>query len=60
MTTTPVRFEYRRVEVAEWEWEATCNRLGAEGWRLFQMQPKWADSPDPIICFFVREVPAGG
>jgi hypothetical protein len=58
--TPTVRYEYRRVEIAEREWEAACNALGAEGWRLFKMQQKWADSPDPIICFFVQEVPADG
>lgn len=53
-----MRYEYRREEVSEREWEEACNRHGAEGWRLFQMQQKWADSPDTIICYFVREVPA--
>lgn len=56
MKPNAARYEYRREEVAEREWEAVCNRLGAEGWRLFQMQQKWADSPDTIICYFIREV----
>ena len=53
-----MRYEYRRDDIHEDEWEEECNRLGAEGWRLFKMQQKWVDAISPIICYFVREVPA--
>jgi hypothetical protein len=49
------RYEYRRAELDEDEWEEGCTRLGAQGWRLFRMQQKWADTPVRMICYFVRE-----
>jgi len=54
-----MKYEYRYEQVDEGrEWEEVCNRLGSEGWRLFKMQQKWADAISPIICYFIREVPA--
>jgi hypothetical protein len=51
-----MRYEYRRDDIHEDEWEEECNRLGAEGWRLFKMQQKWVETPSPLICYFIREV----
>lgn len=50
------RYEYRRDTIGQDEWPQECNRLGAEGWRLFKMEWQHDGSFAPHICYFERVV----